>query len=47
MILESTSSVAVQFAVPVVGISYDEVVEWVELARGDRFRRGQRKIYGS
>lgn len=36
MILESTSSVTVQFAVPVDGVSNDEVVEWVELARGDQ-----------
>lgn len=36
MILESTSSVAVQFANPVENVSDEEVVEWVELARGNR-----------
>lgn len=35
-VLETTASVVVQFAEPVLGISDCDVIEWVDLARGDR-----------
>ena len=36
MILDSIATVVVQFAEPVPDISDNDVIEWVELARGDR-----------
>ncbi len=36
MILDSTATVVVQFAEPVPDISDNDVIEWVELARGVR-----------
>ena len=34
MTIETSTTVAVQFAVPVENTSHDDVVEWVDLARG-------------